>query len=73
MTHPRGCYVELVDGRTACYGRSRTANGIKLHEISINGGGIAVVGENEIKSVDDSRPGWCDAETHALHQEQRAL
>ena len=56
--HPRGCYVELVDGRTACYGHAVNSNGVKFHSITVNGGGITVVGDNQIKVVDDQRPGW---------------
>ena len=71
-SYPRGCWVELVDGRTACYGRQRFSNKIRMHEVSVNGGGIAVVGDNEIKNVNVNRPGWIDEETYKTRQEQRA-
>ena len=57
-TLPRGCYILLHDGRTACYGRRRAAHGIEMHEISINDGGIEVVSEAEIKEFDENLPGW---------------
>lgn len=59
-THPRGCFVLLTDGRTACYGKpiTKKKDSGSFHEVIVNDGGVAIVGENQIKAIDDSVAGW---------------